>query len=113
MQLALQLESERGPIAAENGAKVVVFLPIGRNLMIDLSRFLVKDGSGIAVGASGGIDRLPDVELFARTRVRAECRFVLIDAFDGDQSLTEIVAHAGLRDAGVGAFMIKGVLFVV
>jgi hypothetical protein len=48
-------------------------LPVGGDGGIDFARFLVEDRLRITVRANGTVYRLPDVELFAGSRMRAKC----------------------------------------
>jgi hypothetical protein len=64
-----------------------VFFPVGRNFVINLAGLLVEDGGRIAIGSRGGVNGLPDIELLAGARVRAQGEFILIYGFDGNEGL--------------------------
>ena len=91
-ELAAEFGAERGPVALENVAQVVVFFPVGGDFRIDVAGFLIENLLGITVRADWAVDGLPDVELFAGARVVAESELVLIGALRGGDGVAEIVA---------------------
>ena len=72
VELALELRSERGPVALHDVAQVVVLAPVRRDALVDRARQLVENRRWVAVGALGRVDRLPDVVLPRRTALAAE-----------------------------------------
>src|SRR5579863_6646492 len=65
MEFALELGAQRFPVALEDGGEVVVLAPVGGNFFVDDAGALVPDFGGVAVGAGGAEDGLPDVPLLA------------------------------------------------
>ncbi len=113
-EFAAEFGAEGGPVALEDVAEVVVFLPVGGDFRIDVAGFLVEDLHGITVGADWAVDGLPDVELFAGARVIAESELVLVGALCCGDGVAEIVAIVGLSDLRVQApGMKEGVLIFV
>ena len=70
-ELAAEFGAERGPVALQDVAEVVVFLPVGGDCGIDVAGFFVENRRGVAVVTDRAVDRLPDVELFAGAAVIA------------------------------------------
>ena len=61
-----ELGAQRGPIALEDGAQVVVLLPILGDFFVDHAGLLVPDAHRIAVRRDGAVRCLPDVPLATR-----------------------------------------------
>src|SRR5580700_10212186 len=72
VEFAFQFGAEGFPVAFEDGGEVVVFAPVGGDLVIDNAGALIPDFGGVAVGACRAKDRLPDVPLFAGAAAGAE-----------------------------------------
>ncbi len=83
VEFALELGAEGGPIALKYGGQVVVFAPVGRDFVIDYAGALIPDFGGVAIGAGGAEDGLPDVPLFAGAAVGAEDELPAIGTFGG------------------------------
>ena len=113
MDLAGELGAERGPIALEDGLEIVVLTPVLRDGVIDDAGAFIEDRCGVAIGADGPVDSLPDVKLLSASAVIAEGKLISVDLFIGDECAAQIVAHGGLGDPLVRALEVEGVLVVV
>src|SRR5579859_1921323 len=113
VQLALKLGAQGFPIALHDGGEVIVLAPVGGDFVIDDAGALIPDFGGIAVGADGAEDGLPDVPLLAGAAMSAKDKFPAIGAFGGGEDDAGRSAHFALGDAAEGADGPVGVFVVV
>ena len=73
--------------------QVVVLSPVRGDFGVDDAGPLVPDPLGIAVGADGRIDGLPDVPLLARAALRAQDQLVAVHVFERRGDVPEVVAQ--------------------
>jgi hypothetical protein len=113
VEFALEFGAESGPVALEDGGEVIVLVPVGGDIVIDDAGVLIPDFGGVAIGADGAEDGLPDVPLLARAAVGTKDEFPAIGAFGGGEDLARRRAHLGLEDAAEGTAGPVGVFVFV
>src|SRR5208337_2619609 len=113
VKFALEFGAQGGPVALQNGAEIIVLLPVCDHRGIDLAGLLVEDRFGITVFAHRSENGLPYIKLLPRASVRAQGKLVLVHALHGGKRATEIIPHAWLCDLRVRALNIESVLVVV
>src|SRR4029077_1823125 len=87
-----------------------MFFPVGGDGRINVARFLVKDWLRVAIGADGAVNSLPNVELFAGSRMGADRQFILVDGFGGSDGMAEVVAKTRLQNRSMRSLDVEGIL---